>query len=333
MPTALITGVTGQDGSYLARLLLLRGYHVIGAVRDVRMAQVSHTLAAFGIGQALSYVPMDLADAASIRAAVRDTQPDELYHLAAQTSIARSFDEPNETMQLTGFGTATMLEALREDSPATRFLFASSAGVFGLVNQSPQTEDTPINPRSPYAVAKAFGQFLSQTYRDAYGLHCSCAIMYNHESPLRQETFVSRKITLAVARIKHGMQKELLLGDLSIERDWGFAGDYVEAMPLMTAQEVPGDYVLSTGKIHSLRYFVDLAFGVAGLDPSQYVRVDSSLFRPVEQMALVGNPAKAERVLGWRAKVSFEEMVEMLVETDLARVRAQSLLLGPAAHQ
>lgn len=320
MRTAFITGIAGQDGAYLARLLRDHGYTVYGTVRP-DMVSYPSTLAALGLEEEVELLPLDFCDEKALRRTMERAAPDEIYHLASQSSIGRSFNEPVLTCEVNALFTARLLEATRQIAPQARFLFASSCDIFGHVSEFPQTEATPVSPRSPYGSAKAYGHFLSLTYRNAYNLHTSCAIMYNHESPLRPPSFVTRKITLGVARIKEGLQDELVLGNLDVKRDWGFAGDYVEALHLMLQQEKGDDYILATGQMRSLRQFVDLAFSSVGLHAEDYVRIDPALLRLVDESALVGNPCKAEQRLGWRSKIKFEELVPFLVEADLEYVQ------------
>lgn len=327
MRTAFITGIAGQDGTYLAKLLRERGYTIYGTVRPTT-TEFPASLEGFDLRHDVQLIPLDFGDEAALHQALERSQPDEIYHLASQSSIGRSFNEPALTSEVNAQFTARLLEATRQIVPEARFLFASSCDIFGPAKEFPQIESTPISPRSPYGAAKAYGQFLSLTYRTAYNLHTSSAILYNHESPLRPPTFVTRKITLAVARIKQGLQHELVLGNLEVKRDWGYAADYVEGMHLMLQQDEADDYILATGEMHSLREFVDLAFDSVGLHAEDYLRIDPSLLRPVDESAMVGNPGKAEQRLGWRARVTFEELIPFLVESDLKYV--QSGLAHPA---
>ncbi len=319
MPTAFITGIGGQDGAYLSSLLIRKGYRIYGSLRGAA-SDFPVSLIQSGLQNSVHLTPLDLNDEFQICDVFQRVQPDEIYHLASQSSIALSFDKPVATGEINGMATARLLEATRRAAPRARLLFTSSCDVFGHVQQWPQDETTPLRPRSPYGAAKAYGHFMTQTYREAYGMHASCAILYNHESPLRSPHFVTRKVTLAVARIKMGLQDHLMLGNLDVERDWGFAGDYVSAMHLMLQQETPDDYIIATGQKHSLREFVDLAFNSVGLDAAEYVRIDPNLLRPIDEHALVGNPEKARLRLGWKATVSFSELISLLVDADLKRV-------------
>lgn len=325
MPTAFITGIGGQDGAYLSALLIRNGYRVFGSLRS-RTDDFSCALSHFGLKESVQLVAVDLEDEAHIGAALRRIQPDEIYHLASQSSLAVSFEKPVLTGEINGMATAKLLEATRREVPRARLLFTSSCDVFGHVQTWPQDESTPLRPRSPYGAAKAYGHFMTQTYREAYGLHASCAILYNHESPLRLPHFVTRKITLAAARIKMGLQSHLTLGNLDVERDWGFAGDTVVAMHLMLQQKTPDDYIIATGEKHSLREFVDIAFDSVGLEAADYLQTDPHLLRPIDERALVGDPGKARRVLGWQATVSFPQLIALMVEADLKLV-AQSTCL------
>ncbi len=323
MPTALITGITGQDGAYLARLLLARGYTVWGIVRaDDRPASCKlGSLAALRIENDVRLAAAELRDTASLARVIRDSAPDEIYNLAAQSSVAQSFDTPLETGEISGLSVVCLLQAMRENQPDARFYQASSSEMYGQARETPQTEDTPFYPRSPYGAAKVYAHWMTVNYREAYGCHASCGILFNHESPLRPEQFVTRKVTTAVARIKAGLQSALVLGNLEVQRDWGFAGDYVQAMHLMLQQDTPDDYVIATGEVHSLREFVSLAFQVVGLDYREYVQSDAALFRPAEVQAVVGANGKAARKLGWSPRMKFEQLVEFLVEADIKRVR------------
>jgi GDPmannose 4,6-dehydratase len=322
MPTALITGVTGQDGAYLAHYLLRRGYEIAGTVRAEGASSLS-SLEKLGVAQDVRLFPVDFSNTASLSTAVTAVMPDEIYHLAAQSSVAQSFREPTLTGDITGLGTARLLQALRFVKPEARFYQASSSEMYGKVLETPQTETTPFYPRSPYGAAKVYAHCMTVNYREAYGCHASCGILFNHESPLRPEQFVTRKVTMGVARIKQGLQDSLSLGNLDVERDWGFVGDYVEAMWLMLQQEQPDDYIIATGKTHSLREFVRLAFAAVDLDYEEYVKIDPAFFRPAEVNTVVGDPSKAQRQLGWQARMSFEELVQFLVEADLKRVAGE----------
>jgi len=312
--TALITGVTGQDGSYLAELLLGKGYRVAGMVRrtsTINFGRVAH------IQDDLELVPGDLLDQASMMTAIDQVGPDEVYNLAAQSFVQTSFGQPVLTAETTAVGVTRLLEAIRVVDPAIRFYQASSSEMFGKVREVPQTELTPFHPRSPYGVAKVYGHWITVNYRESYDLHASSGMLFNHESPRRGLEFVTRKISHAVARIARGLQGELRLGNLDAKRDWGFAGDYVEAMWQMLQQDEPGDYVICTGETHSVRDFCQLAFDVVGLDYEDHVVIDPEFFRPAEVDLLVGDASKAERTFGWKPSTSFADLVTMMVEADL----------------
>ncbi len=327
MKKALITGITGQDGSYLTELLLAKGYEVHGVVRrssSFNTGRIDHLYQdPHTPGTRLRLVHGDLNDASSLNRILRTVRPDEIYNLAAQSHVRVSFDIPEYTGEITGLGAVRLLEAIRETGLDPRFYQASSSELYGKVREVPQTEATPFYPRSPYAAAKAYAFYVTVNYRESYGLHASNGILFNHESPRRGETFVTRKITRAVARIKHGLQDKLFLGNLDAKRDWGFAGDYVEAMWLMLQQDQADDYVIATGETHSVREFLDHAFGHVDLDWQKYVEIDPRYFRPAEVDLLVGDASKARRVLKWEPRVRFEELVSMMVEADLARVREE----------
>jgi GDPmannose 4,6-dehydratase len=311
---ALITGITGQDGSYLAELLLDKGYEVHGMVRrssGEANQRLSH------IRDSLILHTGDLLDQRSMTDVIREAQPDEIYNLAAMSYVAASWNQPVLTAEFTGTGVTRMLEAMREAAPDARFYQASSSEMFGKVRQVPQTEETPFYPRSPYGVAKAYGHFITVNYRESYDLFATSGILFNHESPRRGLEFVTRKVTHAVAGIKLGLQDELRLGNLDAERDWGYARDYVEAMWLMLQQDAPGDYVIATNETHSVRELVDVAFGHVGLDPAQYVKQDPRFMRPAEVDQLIGDYSKAERELGWKPQTTFEELVRLMVDADL----------------
>ena len=324
---ALITGITGQDGSYLTELLLAKGYEVHGVVRrssSFNTGRIDHLYQdPHTPGARLRLVHGDLNDASSLNRILRTVRPDEIYNLAAQSHVRVSFDIPEYTAEITALGTVRLLEAIRETGLTPRFYQASSSELYGKVREVPQTEETPFYPRSPYAAAKAYAYYITVNYRESYGLHASNGILFNHESPRRGETFVTRKITRAVARIKHGLQDKLFLGNLDARRDWGFAGDYVEAMWLMLQQEQADDYVIATGETHSVREFLDEAFGHVGLDWQKHVEIDPRYFRPAEVDLLVGDASKARRVLGWQPKVGFKQLVRDMVDADLAAVRRE----------
>ncbi len=315
---ALITGITGQDGSYLAELLLEKGYEVVGMVRrssTTNFERIAHLQDRLILDPYTS--SGDLLDEASLISILRETEPDEVYNLAAQSFVQTSFTQPVLTGEITALGVTRLLDAIRIVNPDIRFYQASSSEMFGKVQEVPQTERTPFYPRSPYGVAKLYGHWITVNYRESYGLHASSGILFNHESPRRGLEFLPRKVSHGVARIKLGLATELRLGNLDAERDWGFAGDYVEAMWLMLQQDEPDDYVVATGETHSVREFVQIAFEHAGLDWEQHVVIDERYFRPAEVDLLIGNPAKAEKVLGWQRRTSFEELVTMMVDADV----------------
>jgi GDPmannose 4,6-dehydratase len=318
MKRALITGITGQDGSYLAELLLERGVEVHGIVRRSSQERFERIEA---IRDRITLHQADLCDQTSLIHVLKKVAPDEVYNLAAQSFVPTSFEEPLFTSDVTALGVARLLEAIRLTSPRARFYQASSSEMFGKVRESPQDERTPFHPRSPYGVAKVFGHFITVNYRESYGLHASSGILFNHESPRRGKEFVTRKITHGAARIKLGLARALRLGNLDAERDWGYAPDYVRAMVLMLEQPEPGDYVVATGRAHKVRDVVEIAFGRLGLDWTKYVVEDPALRRPAEVDHLLGNAAKARDRLGWAPEVSFERMIEIMVDSDLARLK------------
>jgi len=321
MKKALITGITGQDGSYLADLLLAKGYEVHGIIRRASTFNTSRIDDLYqdphvnGVRLFLHYG--DLADSVRMVKLIYELHPDEIYHLGAQSHVRVSFDIPEYTADVTGVGTIRILEAMREAGVDSRFYQASSSEMFGKVQAVPQTETTPFWPRSPYGAAKVFAYWATVNYRESYGLHASNGILFNHESPRRGETFVTRKITRAVAAIKQGKQKKLYLGNLEARRDWGYAPEYVEAMWLMLQQDTPDDYVIATNETHSVREFVEEAFAHVGLDWLDYVEYDERYERPAEVDLLIGNPAKAKKKLGWEPKVRFKELVRIMVDADL----------------
>ena len=322
MPTALITGITGQDGSYLAELLLEKGYRVIGVVRRSSTTpydRIEHLV------DRVELVSADLLDQTSLTDAVHDSKPDEIYNLAAQSFVAASWTQPVLTGEFTGLGVTRMLEAMKKTAPKARFYQASSSEMFGMVQETPQRESTPYYPRSPYGVAKVYGHWITVNYRESYGLYAVSGILFNHESPRRGTEFVTRKVTDAVARIKLGHQKELRLGNLDARRDWGYAGDYVEAMWLMLQQSTPDDYVIATGEMHTVRELCEIAFNHVGLDWNKYVVQDKRFYRPAEVDLLVGDATKARQKLGWKPKVSFAELVRMMVDADMERHRKLGL--------
>jgi GDPmannose 4,6-dehydratase len=330
---ALITGITGQDGSYLAELLLEKGYEVHGIVRrssSFNTDRIDHLYRdPHEEGVRLFNHYGDLADSVALTKLLYELQPDEIYHLGAQSHVRVSFDIPEYTADIVGLGTIRMLEAIREAEVKTRFYQASSSEMYGKVQEVPQTETTPFYPRSPYAVAKVAAFWATVNYRESYGMHASNGILHNHESPRRGETFVTRKITRAVARIKHGLQDKVYMGNLDAKRDWGYAKDYVEAMWLMLQQDEPDDYVIATGETHSVREFLEEAFGYAGLDYEDHVEIDPRYFRPAEVDLLLGDPTKAKEKLGWESRVTFKELVKLMVDSDMDEVRTQ--LEGGAA--
>jgi len=315
---ALITGVTGQDGSYLAELLLEKGYEVFGLVRrtSVKKYERIETLV-----DDIELVEGDLADQTSLDHIVQSVQPDEVYNMAAQSFVPVSWNQPVLTGDVTGLGVIRILEAIRKHRPQAKFLQASSSEMFGKVRETPQTERTPFYPRSPYGVAKVFGHCITVNYRESYGIFACSAMGFNHESPRRGLEFVTRKVTHQVARIKCGLAKKLMMGNLDAKRDWGFAGDYVRAMWMMLQQAEPDDYVLATGKVHSIRELLDAAFGAAGLDWEKYVEIDPKFLRPAEVDCLCGDATKAREKLGWEPEVSFEELIRMTVDADLEAVQ------------
>lgn len=324
MKKALITGISGQDGSYLADLLLKKGYEVHGIIRRAstfNTSRIDHLYQdphVHGVHLFLHYG--DLSDSVNLVKLLYDLKPDEIYHLGAQSHVRVSFDIPEYTADVTGVGTIRILEAIRETGVRTRFYQASSSEMYGKVQAVPQTETTPFWPRSPYAVAKVFSYWATVNYRESYGLHASNGILFNHESPRRGETFVTRKITRAVARIKRGLQDALYLGNLDAKRDWGYAPEYVEGMWRILQQEQPDDYVLATNETHTVREFVEEAFGHVDLDWQQYVKYDPRYERPAEVDLLIGDPAKAKRQLGWEPKVRFKELAKIMVEADLKAI-------------
>ena len=316
MPTALITGITGQDGSYLAEFLLSKGYRVVGVVR--RSSTTPYERIAHLVDR-VELVSADLLDQHSLVEAFAACEPDEIYNLAAQSFVQTSWSQPVLTGEFTALGVTRMLEAMRKAAPKARFYQASSSEQFGKVQETPQRETTPFYPRSPYGVAKVYGHWITVNYRESFDLYAVSGILFNHESPRRGLEFVTRKVTDAVARIHLGKAKELRLGTLDARRDWGFAGDYVEAMWLMLQQPEPDDYVIGTGKTYSVQQLVETAFGIVGRDWREYVVQDARFMRPAEVDLLVADPSKAHRQLGWRPKVDFPGLVKMMVEADLER--------------
>lgn len=322
MKKALISGITGQDGSYLAELLLEKGYAVYGMIRRSStdsLERIEH------IKDRLKFIQGDLTDQSSLDEAILTVKPDEVYNLAAQSFVPVSWNQPALTADVTGLGATRMLESIRKHKPDVRYYQASSSEMFGKVQETPQTEKTPFYPRSPYGVAKVYAHWITVNYRESYNLFACSGILFNHESPRRGMEFVTRKVTHTVAKIKLGLSKELHMGNLDAKRDWGFAGDYVEAMWKMLQLSTPEDFVVATGQTFSVRELVDLAFAEVGLDPKKYVRTDPALLRPAEVDLLVGDPAKAKAKLGWVPKVDFSGLVRMMIESDLKRLRSGSL--------
>lgn len=317
---ALITGITGQDGSYLAELLLSKGYEVHGMVRrssSENFERIDHLREKVTLHQG------DLLDQYSLSLMLEESQPDEVYNLAAQSFVPTSWSQPVLTGEFTGLGVTKMLEAIRHTRPNTRFYQASSSEMFGKVREVPQTEATPFYPRSPYGVAKAYGHHITVNYRESFGLYAVSGILFNHESPRRGLEFVTRKIADGVARIKTGRAKKLALGNLDAKRDWGFAGDYVEAMWMMLQQQTPDDFVIATNQTHTVRDFCKVAFAHVGLDANEHLLVDPAFVRPAEVEVLIGNPAKAKAKLGWMPTVTFRSLVEMMVDADVERYRSK----------
>jgi GDPmannose 4,6-dehydratase len=317
MKTALITGINGQDGSYLAEHLLAEGYKVYGLVRRTsirNLDRIAHLL------EQVELVNGDLLDQNSLINAVAEAKPDEVYNLAAQSFVPASFSQPVLTGEFTALGVTRMLEAIRVVNPKIRFYQASSSEMFGKAASVPQDEETKFHPRSPYGVAKLYGHWITVNFRESYGMYAVSGILFNHESPRRGAEFVTRKITLAAARIAAGKQKDLHLGNIDARRDWGFTGDYVEAMRLMLQQEEPKDYVIGTGETHSVQEFVEAAFSQVGLDWHRFIVIDPKLVRPADVELLISNPRRAKEELGWKPKVSFEELVRMMVDADVALV-------------
>lgn len=321
---ALITGITGQDGAYLTAFLLEKGYDVYGIIRrasQFNTQRIDHLYQdPHEKGVKLRLVYGDLTDASSLNNIIKTVKPDEIYNLGAQSHVKVSFEVPDYTGDVTGMGTTRLLEAIRDSGVKTKFYQASSSEMYGKVLETPQDEQTPFYPRSPYGAAKVYAYWMTVNYREAYKMFACNGILFNHESPLRGETFVTRKITVALARIKHGLQDKLYLGNLDAKRDWGFAGDYVEAMWLMLQQPKPDDYVIATGETHSVKEFLQQAFEYAKLDWKKYVVIDKKYFRPTEVDLLLGNAEKARKQLKWKPKVNFKQLVRMMVDADLESV-------------
>lgn len=327
MKKALITGVSGQDGSYLAELLLDKGYEVHGIVRR---ASVFNTQRIDHLHRGVSPDPNfylhygDLCDSSNLFTIVGDVRPDEIYNLAAQSHVRVSFDMPEYTAEVDAVGTLRLLDAIRRcDIPDCRFYQASTSEMFGKVHEIPQRETTPFHPRSPYGVAKVYSYWIVNNFRESYNMHASNGILFNHESPRRGENFVTRKVTIGLARIKHGLQKQLVMGNLDAKRDWGFAKEYVEAMWLMLQQDTPDDYVIATGETYSVRHFIEEAFRYAGLDWQEFVTTDERYHRPAEVDVLIGDASKAYKQLGWKPKTSFAELVRLMVDADMELVRRE----------
>ncbi len=323
MPKALITGITGQDGSYLAELLLEKGYEVIGLVRrtsTVNFERIGH------IQDRITLISGDLLDQTSLVQVLDQYRPDEVYNLAAQSFVQTSWQQPVFTGEVTALGVTRVLDAIRMVDPSVRFYQASSSEMFGKVREVPQCETTPFYPRSPYGVAKVYGHWITVNYRESYGLHATSGILFNHESPRRGLEFVTRKVTDGVARIKLGLSDKLALGNLEARRDWGYAGDYVEAMWMMLQQDEAQDYVIATGRTHSVADLCEVAFGYVDLDWHDYVVQDPRFMRPAEVDMLVGDASKARKVLGWEPRVSFEELIHMMVDADMAKLKQEELV-------
>ncbi|MBE6838906.1 MAG: GDP-mannose 4,6-dehydratase [Ruminococcus sp.] len=317
MKNALITGITGQDGSYLAELLLEKGYNVYGIKRrtsDLNYGNVKH------LKDDINLIYADMTDLPSLISAVKKAQPDEVYNLAAQSFVQTSWEQPILTGETDAMGVTNILEAIRMEKPDAHFYQASTSEMFGKVQEMPQRETTPFYPRSPYGVAKLYGHWITKNYRESYDMFACSGILFNHESPRRGLEFVTRKVSMAVARIKHGLQDKVYLGNLDSKRDWGFAGDYVKAMWLMLQQETPDDFVIATGETHTIREMCEVAFNYVGLDYNDYVEIDPRLFRPAEVEVLLGSPEKAKEKLGWEPEVSFKQLIEMMVQSDLDKV-------------
>jgi GDPmannose 4,6-dehydratase len=322
---ALITGITGQDGSYLAELLLAKGYEVHGVIRRAstfNTGRLDHIYAdPHQSGARLTLHYGDLSDASALARLLAKVEPEEIYNLSAQSHVRVSFDCPEYTTDITATGAVRLLEAIRETGIKPRFYQASSSEMYGKVQEVPQTEETPFYPRSPYACAKVYAHWITVNYRESYGLHASSGILFNHESPRRGETFVTRKITCAIARIVGGLQEKLYLGNLDAKRDWGYAKEYVEAMWMMLQQPNPDDYVIATGETHSVREFLELAFGHMNLEWQKHVEIDSRYFRPAEVDLLIGDASKAKKHLGWESKTKFQDLVKLMVDEDIRRLK------------
>lgn len=329
MKKALITGITGQDGSYLTELLLSKGYKVYGIIRrssSFNTERIEHLYQDPHEKRMMELVYGDLNDTSSLAEIIHSVKPDEIYNLGAQSHVRVSFDIPEYTGEITGMGTLRLLEAIRRTGCKAKFYQASSSEMFGKVAEVPQSEKTPFYPRSPYGAAKAFSYWLTVNYRESYNIFATNGILFNHESPRRGETFVTRKITRAATRIKLGLQNKLYLGNLDAKRDWGYAGDYVEAMWLMLQHDKPDDFVIATGETHSIREFLDEAFSLLDLDWKKYVEIDPRYFRPAEVDLLLGNSSKAKKILGWTPKVTFKELVRMMIDADMKIAEKEKIL-------
>ncbi|HET7715281.1 MAG TPA: GDP-mannose 4,6-dehydratase [Bauldia sp.] len=325
MKKAFITGVTGQDGAYLSKLLLDHGYEVHGLVRRSSTGEVNTVrLQWLGITERINLIDGDLLDLSCLVRTLAEIKPDEVYNLAAQSFVKSSWQQPLLTGQVTALGVTNILEAIRIEAPNARFYQASSSEMFGLIREPVQTEETPFYPRSPYGVSKLYGHWTTVNYRESFGLHASSGILFNHESPLRGIEFVTRKVTDGVARIKLGLASELRLGNIDAKRDWGHSRDYVRAMWMMLQQDTPDDYVVATGRATTVRDMCKIAFETVDLDMDRYLRIDPALFRPAEVDVLLGNPSKAKAKLGWEATVSLEEMIREMVEADLVRLKPRA---------
>ncbi len=318
---ALITGITGQDGSYLAEFLLDKGYEVYGIVRRSSLEKYDRIEQ---IQDKIRFVEGDLTDQSSLDQALQQLKPDELYNLAAQSFVPVSWNQPVLTADVTGLGVLRVMEAIRKQSPKTKFLQASSSEMFGKVREKPQTEQTPFHPRSPYGVAKVFGHHITVNYRESYGLFACSSICFNHESPRRGHEFVTRKVTQHVAKIKLGLADKIKMGNLDAQRDWGFAGDYIRAMWMMLQQPQADDYVIATGETHSVQELLEVAFSHVGLDWKKYVEIDPKLVRPAEVDYLCGDASKSKKVLGWKPEVTFKQLIEMMVDSDLNSLKQSS---------
>lgn len=322
MKRAIITGITGQDGSYLAKFLLNKGYEVFGLTREVKTDRSGYErLAWHSIEDDVSLIEGSIEDLSTLIRVINEVRPDEVYNLASFSSVGNSWRQPILTGHVTGLGAVNILESIRNCNSSIRFYQASSSEMFGMVKQPLQVEESPFHPRSPYAAAKLYAHSMTVNYRESFGMHASCGILFNHESPLRGVEFVTRKVTNAAARIKFGLQDKLSLGNIDVQRDWGHAKDYVEAMWLMLQQDSPDDYVIATGRAISVREMCNIAFSHVGLNSEDYIEIDMGLFRPADIDVMLGNPKKAKEKLGWEAKISLEEMISEMVDFDLERIK------------